>query len=334
MGLFTGRSLPGGGYEPSTLHRWLSPKVSGNTINGLGETEKRRPRWVYHRLDVRHPWWWVQNSFYARTSFVWSVFKRVTEINKLNDAPMAPIAPRRAEGTAAEWKARVVARAKELGYQQVGVTRVAPELLFEGQEVRHKYIVVLARAMNYERLAAAAKRVFVESHHEILDTYFFGNANAKSLANWLRERGYDSEGFGSMESSAVNLIPAAIRAGIGELGKHGSMISRELGSSFRLSYVLTDVPLEEDDAVDIGAQDFCASCQLCTKECPPLAISDEPRLVRGELRWYVDFDRCVPYFNDNQSCALCLAVCPWSRPGVSQRLSEKMLLRRASKVPA
>ena len=39
------------------------------------------------------------------------------------------------------------------------------------------------------------------------------------------------------------MIPHAIECGFGELGKHGSIINKEYGSSFRLAAVLTDVPL-------------------------------------------------------------------------------------------
>jgi epoxyqueuosine reductase QueG len=39
--------------------------------------------------------------------------------------------------------------------------------------------------------------------------------------------------------------------------------------------VLTDLPLATDEPEDIGADEFCMSCQRCTTECPPKAISDE-----------------------------------------------------------
>jgi epoxyqueuosine reductase QueG len=39
------------------------------------------------------------------------------------------------------------------------------------------------------------------------------------------------------------LIPAAIEAELGEVGKHGSMIHPRFGSNFRLACVLTNAPL-------------------------------------------------------------------------------------------
>ena len=125
----------------------------------------------------------------------------------------------------------------------------------------------------------------------------------------------------------VLMIPAAIEAGLGELGKHGSIINRELGSNFRLSMVTTDLPVTPDKPDVFGADVFCESCQLCSSACPPDAIFREKQMVRGETKWYVDFDKCVPYFVDNKTCGLCLVVCPWSRPGIAPNLLQKMAKR-------
>ena len=43
--------------------------------------------------------------------------------------------------------------------------------------------------------------------------------------------------------------------------------------------------------------------------------------------WYVDFDRCLPFFNEHQGCAICIAVCPWSRPGIGMNLAQKLMKR-------
>ena len=50
--------------------------------------------------------------------------------------------------------------------------------------------------------------------------------------------------------------------------------------------------------------------------------------MRGTRKWYVDFDKCVPYFNETYGCGICIAVCPWSRPGIAPRLAEKMTRRK------
>ena len=125
------------------------------------------------------------------------------------------------------------------------------------------------------------------------------------------------------------LVPAAIAAGLGELGKHGSLINRTLGSNLRLACVLTDLELVSDERDDFGADEFCQRCVSCANACPPEAIQHEQRLVRGETRWYVDFDKCLPFFNEHQGCAVCLAACPWNLPGVAENLVAKMATVRA-----
>ncbi|MAE98917.1 MAG: hypothetical protein CME00_02120 [Geminicoccus sp.] len=132
-------------------------------------------------------------------------------------------------------------------------------------------------------------------------------------------------------SGKMTMIPAALASGFGELGKHGSLITPEFGSSFRLSAVLTDCPLPLSVPVDHGIDDFCLNCRVCEDACPPQAIAPNKQLVRGEVKWYVDFDKCLPFFNEHQGCAVCLAVCPWSRPGVGPRLADKLERRRSRK---
>ena len=73
----------------------------------------------------------------------------------------------------------------------------------------------------------------------------------------------------------------------------------------------------------------CRHCRVCSDACPPQAIADDKQVVRGERRWYVDFDRCLPYFNEHMGCGICVVVCPWSRPGVADTLVTKMARRLA-----
>ena len=93
--------------------------------------------------------------------------------------------------------------------------------------------------------------------------------------------------------------------------------------------MVTELPLVADAPDEFGADGFCLSCRVCTDACPPDAIFRDKQMVRGEVKWFVDFDRCIPYFNDTHGCGICIAVCPWSRPGVAPRLADKLSRRRA-----
>jgi ferredoxin len=300
------------------------PDVSGNAINGLGETEFRRPAPIYwHPADkVAHgP---VQTWFYKQPQP-----PEVAEARKVRqqalDIPIEPVAPTAIERTSQEWSALIKQQALALGAETVGITRFKQEWVFEGHTVPQKWIVVLGIQMSYEAsrqvpgpLAAA----------EIHLQYARGIKIAKQLANWLHQQGHDAFGTGGPMAGSFVMIPAALEAGLGELGKHGSIINRKLGSTFRLACVLTDLPLISDQPDDFGADDFCTRCRLCMDECPPDAILPEKSWVRGEKRWYVDFDKCLPYFTEHLGCGICIAVCPWSRPGVADNLLVKMAVKR------
>jgi epoxyqueuosine reductase QueG len=151
------------------------------------------------------------------------------------------------------------------------------------------------------------------------------------LGERIRGWGWPARAYGNPNSTDILLIPLAVRAGLGQLGKHGSMIGVEHGSNFRLAAVLTNLPLALDAPVDVGVDDVCAVCRRCVDDCPPRAISEEKQLVRGERKWYVDFDKCIPYFVKTYGCAICIEVCPWSEPGRGPALSDRVLALRAAR---
>ena len=164
-----------------------------------------------------------------------------------------------------------------------------------------------------------------------------GNGGLTDTLRATRERRALTQAIADLKSENRRLAeasrrlredPAAIEAGFGQLGKHGSMINGEHGACFRLSGVLTQMPLEADTAVDPGVDDFCLSCRVCRDACPPDAIFETKQWVRGFQKWYVNFDKCLPYFHETYGCGICIAVCPWSRPGIAPGLSAKMLRRR------
>jgi epoxyqueuosine reductase len=96
----------------------------------------------------------------------------------------------------------------------------------------------------------------------------------------------------------------------------------------RLAGVTTDMPLVATNQDRFGADEFCMTCQACTNACPPGAISEQKQMVRGVERWYVNFDKCIPYFAEAASCGICIAECPWTRPDARPKLLAAMASRR------
>ncbi len=216
----------------------------------------------------------------------------------------------------------------------VGIAKIDPLWIFDRDHDDHEWVIVIGAAMDYDLLKKNLERDTLSSEVTVFDTYIRTQEAAFALTDWIRQQGYEAEGLGGPKASKINNIPAAIAAGLGQLGKHGSMMNEKLGSNFRMSTVLTNMPLVADEPVDIGVDEFCTSCQLCTKHCPPDAISREKQLVRGEMKWFVDFDKCIPFWNDHDGCAICLSACPWARPGLAPGIVQKMLRKKERKLNA
>jgi ferredoxin len=300
---------------------------SGNDINGLGLRENVRPHQVFHntgrgagrsRID------WADLDTLFNMSKPWSMFSENMKVwwerrHAAGPVKGDPIEVPDPRAMADEIKAK----ARECGADLVGITRYDEDSQYEGRSWPYKYVICLGNTMDIDELAYTPSE---RSSVEIVRAYRRGSKTANALAKHIRTLGWQAEAFGNGED--IVMIPMSINAGLGQLGKHGSMISREHGSNFRISLVMTDLPMALDAPVDIGVDDLCASCQACTKACPPNAISDAKQWVRGVQKWYVDFDKCVPYFALTHGCGICLAVCPWSEPGHGPWLSEKLLEKR------
>ncbi len=312
-------------WRPSEEQMKQWPDVSGNAINGLGEVEFRRPSPIYWQPPGSTPHSHLQLWFYSQPMSDEILAARQERQRWLSE-PLVPIGEEKVQEAPEELSREVKRVALECAADVAGIAAVRSEWLFEGQQVSQPWVIVLGVGQSYESMKTAPD---MQAGAEVIRQYARGTRAAKQLANWLRARGHDAVPHSGPLSGPMVMIPAAIEAGLGELGKHGSLINRTLGASFRLSLVLTDAPLVADRKDDFGADDFCQNCRLCVDECPPDAIYQTKQWVRGERRWYVNFDKCLPYFNEHNGCAICMAVCPWSRPGVAGNLLVKLAAKRA-----
>lgn len=316
-------------WSPSAEQQALWPAISGNVINGVGEPAVRRPTPIYWHAPDATPHGPLQLWFLSRITP--RVQAARLERNAALEAPLPPVAAVPVRHDATEWTRRVKVAAFAAGADAVGVTAVQPQWVFEGHTVAQRWVVMLAVAHDWDELRTAP---WERAAAEVIRQYARGIRAAKGVAAAVRAEGHDAVPHGGPMAYPMLLVPAAIAAGLGELGKHGSLIHRTLGSNLRLACVLTDVPLVPDAPDSFGADDFCTRCRACADACPPAAIGPEKRLVRGEERWYVDFDRCLPFFNEHQGCAVCLASCPWNYPGVAPGMVRKLAERQARRTGA
>lgn len=314
-------------FTPNPEQLALAPGVSGNDINGLNEHQPRRASPVYWHDPDTLAHGDMQKWFYTQDPDNPAIAKARSERAVVLEQTVPEVEGEPLQQSAQVWTEQLQALSSKLEMELFGITRLKQDWLFEGRKLPQKWIIMIGVAHDYEQLKKAPAD---EAGAEVVRQYGRGIKAAKDIATWLRQRGWDAEPHGGPMAGPLLLIPPAIACGFGELGKHGSIINKTYGSSFRLACVLTDVPLVETQAVEYGVDDFCARCQVCANACPPEAILPDKQWVRGAKKWYVDFDKCIPFFNEHFGCGICIAVCPWSIPGRGPRIVEQ-LYRRAQK---
>src|SRR6056297_1043842 len=322
------RKNPHRPFVPDPAQQALAPAVSGNAINGLDEPGFRRPEIVYWSPDPGAiPHGRLQGYMRDRSNSDARFAEARTRRERLNAQPLPPLAAEPAARDPDAWTAELGRFVQDGDCERVGVARMDPDWAYAGRTVPQSRIIVIGVQHDYHEIDKAPAP---DAGLEVIAQYTRAGAGAKKITGWLRRAGWDAEAVTGPMAGSVTLIPPAIACGFGELGKHGSIINPELGASFRLSAVLTDAPFAPTPPRDFGIDGFCANCRICEDACPPEALFAEKRTVRGARKWYVDFDKCLPFFNETQGCAICIAVCPWSRPGVGPQLAEK-LARRADR---
>ncbi|MCB9162053.1 MAG: reductive dehalogenase [Caldilineaceae bacterium] len=139
------------------------------------------------------------------------------------------------------------------------------------------------------------------------------------IAQYIRNLGYNA--VASMNDTAL-AIPLAIKAGLGEYGRNGLLITKEFGPRIRLGKIFTDLPLAHDQPIHFGVKEFCAECRRCADGCPVKAIpqgaptSDRHNQsnIQGVRKWSVDGEKCFGYWvAQNSDCSICIRVCPYNK---------------------
>ncbi|MCA1635759.1 MAG: tRNA epoxyqueuosine(34) reductase QueG [Acidobacteria bacterium] len=152
-----------------------------------------------------------------------------------------------------------------------------------------------------------------DDYHDVL------GEKLRSLLAWIKARVSAAEGKVCVDAQPTMDKAWAVRAGLGWIGKHTNLITRDYGSWVFLGEIFLNVELEYDRARE---DDHCGSCTLCLEACPTGAIT-EP--------YVVDSDRCISHATielrapalpthvaENldgwlYGCDICQDVCPWNR---------------------
>jgi reductive dehalogenase len=233
--------------------------------------------------------------------------------------------------------------ALHLGAAEAGICRVNPSWAYShrgeifynnwdewGKELPEPlpYAVVISTEMDSDNVGTGPHTpAVVESGVN----YAQGAYITTMLAGWFAQMGYKAYADHSRHYYSL-IVPLAVDAGLGELGRFGYLITEKAGARARLFAVTTDMPLEPDKPVDLGADDFCKVCKKCALSCPSNSIPQGEKTVHnGVEKWKMNEMTCFDYWGRvGTDCSICMGVCPFSRPNRSVHKLARWVLARSS----
>ena len=136
------------------------------------------------------------------------------------------------------------------------------------------------------------------------------------LENEMREIDPAFDSISYVDTGPVMDKVWAVKSGLGWMGKHTNVITKEFGSWIFLATVITNYEFNYAQEMP----DFCGTCTACIDACPTSAIINP---------YLVDSNKCISYltienkkeipdefngkFNDWLfGCDICQDVCPWN----------------------
>ncbi len=195
--------------------------------------------------------------------------------------------------------------------------RVAPQQVLSGA----RSVIALAASYhigNSRSPIADSQRGVIARYARFRDYHDVLGERLKTLAGFVNELGDPrTRSLWYVDTGPVLERDLARRAGLGFVGKHTNLISRQMGNWILLAEILTTLELEPD----MAEKNRCGSCARCLAACPTTAIT---------APFQLDARRCISYLtielkgpipvefrpaigNRIFGCDDCLAVCPWNK---------------------
>jgi reductive dehalogenase len=183
---------------------------------------------------------------------------------------------------------------------------------------KFKYAIVMGFEADY-RMIKHVQTYIGGAAHDIASNRMV-NTSAL-MAQFISILGYSA--IDCNIDDVVITVPLAMQAGLGQLGRHGMLITPQSGPRVRLSAVLTDLPLVADAPIDFGVTEFCNVCKKCARMCPSGSISFDERTAvpvnmsnsSGGLKWPQNGETCLMRAaRDRHPCSTCVSCCPYNKP--------------------
>jgi len=209
-------------------------------------------------------------------------------------------------------------KARELGFLEVGITAADPHYEYQSKRGFNKYqhAVCLAYEQDFEPTQTIPS-VDAEIVHS--STYRTQAAAALELANWIRAQGSHAQVIHSSDATGP-IIAMFVKAGLGQLGACGYLLTPHAGNRQRLLMVTTDANITYDKPVDYGIHAFCQVCQVCVNRCPGRALMRDKIWWRGIEKNKLYFKRCRPVMARYLGCGICMKTCPVQKYGLKNTM--------------
>lgn len=241
-------------------------------------------------------------------------------------------------------KDAIAARARDAGFEKVGFTRARldehgarlEEWLRRGYHGEMRWMerdparrtdatrilddasTLVCCALNYYQGPPSPRpmRGVVSSYARGDDYHDVLRAKLERVARFI-ENAYDVPTKLYVDTGPVLEKSYAAAAGLGWMGKHSNLLSRDLSSWFFLGEILVPLELPLDEPV----RGHCGTCTRCIDVCPTDAIV-EPYVVDSrlcisyltiELRGAIPRELRAPIGDRIYGCDDCQDVCPWNR---------------------
>ena len=149
------------------------------------------------------------------------------------------------------------------------------------------------------------------------DYHFVIKDKLRQLMDFISDEIGEVYGRAFVDSAPVLDKAWAAKSGLGWIGKHSNLLTKQLGSFYFIAELIIDLDLEYDSPVT----DHCGSCTACIDACPTNAIVAD-RVVDGSkcISYYtIELKNEIPISEKGKfedwmfGCDICQDVCPWNR---------------------
>jgi epoxyqueuosine reductase len=165
---------------------------------------------------------------------------------------------------------------------------------------------------NYNNFFKVGKFSQGEDYHKVI------YKKLKNIGKWINLEIPDCKWKICVDTSPLLEKAWAEESGLGWIGKHSNLISKNNGSWLTLGFMI----LTKDLVPDKPHQSLCGKCDICIENCPTKAIV-EPFVIQSDLciayHTIESREKNIPKKIEEKlngwvaGCDICQDVCPWNK---------------------